>query len=134
MAATHIDKGAVAEYHFAAEMLDRGLTPCWPSTETMPYDMIVDTGHDRHRVQVKGTVRSGDIIDVQFMKEAGSKKRRYNKQEIDFIVLYTFEHQTWYIFPVDDVETGVRLKPNNPNCKYRIYKNAWHLISPKNQR
>lgn len=124
-----VDKGAVSEYHFAAEMLDRGITPCWPSSEGQPYDMIVDTGSNRFKVQVKGSVKTGPSIDFQFMMKQGKKKRRYMKSEVDFIVLHIFEYGSWYIFPIDDVETAVRIKPGNPNCKYRIYLEAWHLIT-----
>lgn len=121
----------MAEYRFASELLARSITPCWPSTETKPYDMIADTGASRHRVQVKGTTRTGSVIDVQFMARIGKKKRRYTKQEIDFIVLYIFEFDTWYIFPIDDVETGVRIRPGDPRCKYRIYQEAWNLLSAR---
>ena len=125
----HIDKGAVAEYHFAAELLDRGITPNWPSTESRPYDIIADTGLARYRVQVKGTVKSGSIIDVQFTMKTGKKKRRYSKDEVDFIALHVFENKSWYIFPIDDVESAVRIRPGNPQCKNKIYLEAWHLIS-----
>lgn len=126
-----IDKGAQAEYLFASECLGRGLVPNWPSTEGKPYDMILDTGPSAYKVQVKGSVREGTKFQVMFLSRTGSKKRRYTKSEVDFIALYLFKYAAWYIFPIDDVETGVTIKPTDPFCKQNIYKDAWHLITGK---
>lgn len=123
-----IDHGKVAEYAFASELLARGVTPNWPSSQNLPYDMIADTGSARHRVQVKGTIKSGQVIDVQFMCQDGKKKRRYRKDEVDFIALHIRAFETWYIFPVDDIETGARIKPGDETCKYNIYREAWNLL------
>lgn len=130
-----IDHGAVSEYAFASELLARGITPCWPSVETQPYDMVADTGSARYRVQVKSTRKPGPVIDCTFMKSASKRgKKRYSKDDVDFIVLHVVAYQTWYIFPIDDVETGVRLRPGSESCKYRIYHEAWNLLDVRAER
>lgn len=91
--------------------------------------MIVDTGKKRHRVQVKSTSKAGEAIDVQFMTSAGGKKkRRYTKTEVDFIALYISTYDAWYLFPIEDVETGVTIRPHSRTCKYRQYLEAWGLL------
>ncbi len=123
-----IDIGKVCEYFFAAELLSRGYVPLWPSTESKPYDLVVDLGKKCRRIQVKGTAKTGAVIDVQFMMNAGPRKRRYHNDEVDFIVLKVLEFDAWYIFPIKDVETGVRIKPGSPHCKYKKYLEAWDLL------
>lgn len=128
-----IDRGAAAEYRFASECLGRGLVPNWPSVEGKPYDMILDTDTGRHKVQVKSTTKTGPSLDYQFLTKQSKTRRRYSKEEVDFIVLYLEYLDCWYIFPIDDVETAVRLKPGHPQCRWRIYLDAWHLITGKKE-
>lgn len=125
-----VDVGASAEYLFASECLSKGLIPSWPSTEAMPYDMIIDTGIRRLRVQIKGTIKSTGIVDIQLMMRRGPVHRRYTKKDIDFVAVHLFESDLWYIFPVAKVGASVRLRPDDVWCKNRQFRNAWHLIDP----
>ena len=124
----HIPKGKVAEYMFAAKCMDMGLLPCWPSHEGQPYDVLVDTQHGPQRVQVKSSVKTGDVIHVPIQMKVGSIKRRYTKKDVDFIVLHLFGFDTWYVFPIEDIGRSVRLKPNSPDCKCDMYLDAWDLL------
>ncbi len=122
------DIGAASEYRFASACLARGLIPSWPSTDSTAYDMVVDTGKQLYRVQVKGTEKSSYTIDYQFTMKANGGTRRYNKRDVDFIVLFVFKQNVWYIFPISDAGAGKRLRPDDPWCKYIKFKNAWNLI------
>lgn len=123
------DVGASAEYFFAAELLSRGIIPCWPSTESMPYDMIIDTGRNRYRVQVKGTKNISSIVDIGLTARKGKETRAYTQKDVDFIVVYLFHYKTWYIFPIKDVGRAPRLKPGDPWCKNLKFRDAWHLLT-----
>jgi hypothetical protein len=124
-----IDIGAVGEHRFAAEVLARGSLANWPSSQMHPYDLLVDTGKHCYRVQVKSSEKKSDKIAFQFRMISGRGRRRYTKNDADFIVLYLIHFETYYIFPVEAVGTGVTVSPANSKCKYAKYANAWHLLS-----
>src|ERR1044072_7282724 len=104
----------------------RGGMSNWPSSQMHPYDLIVDTGKHRYRVQVKGSEIKRDKVSFQFrMKSGRGSRRQYSKADTDFVVLYLFHHDIWYVFPVDEVRTGVTVQPGSPKCKYKKYADAW---------
>ncbi len=126
-----ISKGDVSEYLFAAALLDRGMVPCWPSTDAQPYDIVVDTGKVRYRVQVKGTTKVGTSVHVPLVMRQGKKTRKYTKKDIDFVALYLFEYEAWYVFPVAVVRSSVTVKPGSSRCRWRPYLNAWSLLDKR---
>jgi hypothetical protein len=127
--ANQVDTGAVAEHLFAAAAMTHGSMVSWPSSQMHPYDLIVDTRKNIYRVQVKGTENKTDKVRFNFrMKSGRGIRRQYLKSDTDFIVLYLFHYDTWYVFPVEDVRTFVTIHPGDPKCKYAKYANAWHLI------
>lgn len=128
-----IDVGKVSEYAFAAELLDRNIVPCWPSTEMSPYDMIADTGKARYRIQVKGTRAEGAKIAMDLRRPPSTRKKngKYKKSDTDFIIAHVVEFKAWYIFPVEEVNSTLTLQPGNGDCKYAKYLAAWHLLDPR---
>jgi hypothetical protein len=127
--AASIDAGKVAEYRLAAELLDRNIVPLWPSSEMYPYDLVADTGANRHRIQVKGTKQTGSSVSVDCRMKTGKRRRKYTKKDTDFIVLHIFEFKAWYVIPVEKVQTGeVTVRPGNPDCKWAKYMSAWDLL------
>lgn len=123
------DMGAAAEYRCASELLARGLIPSWPSTQTQPYDMIVDTFKGPKRVQVKSSVQKGTPVKVGFKMEESGRYRAYTQDDCDFIILYLFEHDVWYVFPIGITKRSLTLKPGAERCNWAPYLNAWHLIT-----
>ncbi len=125
-----IDIGAVAEHKFAAELLHRGIMPSWPSSQLIPYDLVAELPNRLVRIQVKGTRRIGKSIEVDVRKYSTSKTRsRYTKHDTDFIVVYIFETNDWYLLPIKNFNsTTLTLKPGDPRCKWLKYKNAWELL------
>lgn len=127
--AKSIDIGAVCEHKFAAEALLRGQMISWPSSQMHPYDVILDSGKARHRIQVKGTEKKSNKVAFQFRMISGrGTRRRYTKSDTDFIVLHLLHYDLWYIFPVEEVRTGVTICPTNPSCRYAKYAGAWDLL------
>lgn len=129
-----ISRGDVAEYLFAAAALDRGMVPCWPSTDAQPYDIILDTGSSQLRIQVKGTTKMGSSVHVPLIMRQGKKTRKYTKKDIDFLALYLFEYKAWYIFPVSVIKSSVTLKPGSPRCRWTSYLSAWNLLDKRQKR
>lgn len=128
MAAT-VDTGKVGEYRFAAELLDRNWVPLWPSTEMFPYDVVADTGEQRHRVQVKASKKKASSVTFDLRMKAGKRRRKYTKRDTDFIALYVFEYDAWYILPVEDINsTEITVNPGIPGCKWTKYLGAWDLL------
>lgn len=126
---SNIDVGAVAEYAAASELLARGITPCWPSVETQPFDILAVTAKNQYRVQVKGSQHKGPTVRVHVAKRAGKgKDRAYTKEDIDFVVIRLFEYDLYYIIPVERAVKDMRLKPADPACKWHRYKGAWSLL------
>lgn len=123
-----IDGGKVAEYILAAELLDRGIIPCWPSSQMVPYDLIADTGKHKHKLQVKGTREKTNKVRFQFRMKSSKLRRRYTKKDTDFIVLYVFSSWTWYVIPVAAAKLQMTFKPFDAKCKNSKYKEAWHLL------
>lgn len=127
-----IDSGKVSEYSFAAELLRRNLVPCWPSTEIYPYDIVVDTGRFRHRVQVKSTGKVGRSISMDIRRSFGGKKsRNYTKKDTDFIAIHVVSYKAWYIIPVENISQTITVRPGQPDCKFSKYLSAWHLLDDR---
>ncbi len=123
------DIGASGEYRFAAECLHKGMLPCWPSSDGCAYDMVIDTGKHLYRVQVKGTKKTASTINFVFKMRTRAKVRPYTKKDVDFVVLFVFAVEAFYIIPIADVRLTFNVKPNDPYCKNLKYRNAWHLLT-----
>jgi hypothetical protein len=123
-----IDLGAVAEYAFASELLARGITPNWPSTETKAYDMIADTpSGSLHKCQVKGTKGRGPKIRMNIRRRSDGG-RGYSPDEVDLIAIRLFEYDLWYLIPTDKIMKDMVIRPADPSCKWHRFKAAWHLL------
>lgn len=128
--ANKIDIGAAAEHMFAAELLKRGIMVSWPSSQTIPYDLVAELPERMARIQVKGTQKQGSVINFQAMKEGPKRSKvRYSQTDFDFIVVHIFAHGLWYVIPVQDFNmTTLSIKPGNPKCRWHKYIEAWHLL------
>ncbi len=122
------DSGSVAEYRFAAEALARNLLPCWPSSNMYPYDMILDTGWKRHRIQVKSSSKKTARIKVEFRMINGRSTRKYTPEDVDFIVLYLSHYDIWYLLPISEARVTLTVHPEDSSCKNHKYIDAWHLL------
>lgn len=121
-----VDIGAVAEYSFASELLSRGITPCWPSTEAGAYDLVADAPGGLYRIQVKGTQGKGEHVRVCVQRRA--QERGYTAEEVDFVVIHLFEYGTWYLIPISKVTKDMRIRPAADDCRWAEFKEAWHLL------
>lgn len=117
------DPGKAAEYLFAFELLDRGIIPNWPSSQMMPYDMIADTGIKNFKVQVKSSEQLRPNLKLSHGKNS------YKREDFDFLALYLYKHNTWYLIPSHCLKRKLRINPDAVLSPWTKYKDAWHLIS-----
>lgn len=121
-----VDFGKVAEYELAAKLLAEGVMPCWPSSAETPYDMIVDTGTKRLKVQVKGTGQLGRS-NLRLKKESGP----YEKGDFDVLAVWLRPIDVWYIMPIKAILGVASLTIRDSSIeqsKWLRYRNNWSIL------
>lgn len=102
------EKGQQAEAIVMAELVRRGITVLQPFGDNERYDLVVDSGDDFHRIQVKtGRIDNGSIVfDIKStgVNAHSTEHEPYSEDEIDFFAGYCFERDEVYIIPIQ--ETG----------------------------
>src|SRR5262249_9470768 len=101
-----------------------------PWADSERYDFILRSGKLFWRVQVK-SVRSKYPHRRHYrVAVAGSLKKPYSSEEIDFLVAYIFAEDSWYIFPVSLVEnrTAFCITPKSKHSPFEKYREAWKLM------
>jgi hypothetical protein len=139
------EMGERAELKFMDRAGDHGLYSSRPNGDSRPYDVIVDAPLPRikrrrrqpqtgalSRVQVK-SVATRYRGQYQVLAAHGNRKKRpYLPGEIEFLAVYIFPTNTWYILPLAALRGKMRLrfpaKPD-PRHKFSPYLEAWHLLS-----
>ena len=136
-ALTNSQRGQLAELIFIRKAASLGFAVAKPWAEGERYDAIVRVQNRLWRVQVKSVlhkVTSRAYYRALTSGRKGSSGRRtaYSANEIDFLVVYIFAEDTWYVFPVDFIQ-GRQFVWVNPACKsskFEPYREAWHLMKP----
>jgi hypothetical protein len=101
-----------------AELVDRGYSVSVPFGDNDPYDLLVDTGTDLYRVQVK----TGWLEGGRIRFKTGSKTTRngeptvedYTDEEVDVFAVRCEELGTLYWVPFSEVgskSTYLRVEP-----------------------
>lgn len=132
-----LNKGAIGEATFIRRCLEQGLHPNIPYEDILAYDVIVE-GHKRSmRVQVKASTahRKASKYTAKYRVDCrkcfikNNAKRRYTKEDTDFLAIYLMEDDIFYIIPVEDFKgfTAV-IYPYEQKGKYKKYQEAWHLL------
>jgi len=120
-----INNGVAAEYAFATKLLTLGYMPCWPSSNSLPYDLVVYIGDQARRIQVKSSIQ--ETVNLNFSRQ--SRQAGAYVSTADIIALWIETIGAWYIIPTNQIKTkGIRLSPRSVRCKWRKFKEAWHLI------
>jgi hypothetical protein len=97
------------------------------------YDFIVDNGAHLVRVQVKSTSTvSNGLYHVNAGRRSTSGPVPYQPSQVDYLAIYVFPEDTWYILPVPILvgRNSLLLYPHrNPKPgRYGPYREAWHLL------
>lgn len=101
-------KGDMAELEVAAALRRRGYTVLFPFTESQQYDIVVDTGSEFIKVQVKYATYKGDErIKVSCYgpnsSKSGNNKTFYTDEDIDGIAAYCYELDRCFWIPYKDL-------------------------------
>jgi hypothetical protein len=123
-------QGDTTELRFMLLNHELGYTVSKPFGDNAKYDLIVDTGKELQRVQVKSTRRkeksSGMDCYNCLVCSGADSKQQYSKEDIDYIAIYVIPEDAWYKIPISEVKgKTVKLYPHrqsqrNTYEKYRI--------------
>lgn len=102
-------KGELAEVKCMCRFIEKGFTVCTPHGHDQKYDLIVDTGKERERVQVKtGKLKKEVIIwNCSRSPQVGQGKNRipYSADDVDAFAVYCPELDECYYVPVNKTTT-----------------------------
>jgi hypothetical protein len=132
--------GELGELAFSLQAAMQGFTVALSCGDTEAYDFLVDNGRRCWRVQVKttGPPQDGNLYYVNcghraaVARPTGDRTVPYGKGEIDFMVLYVFPEDTWYIVPWKALCGRLSLTIHSARSANRgnlaEYKGAWDLL------
>ena len=124
------NQGDNAELRFMLLNHELGYVISKPFGDNAKYDLIVDTGSDLERIQVKSTRRkeisSGMDCYNCLVCSGVDSKQQYTEKDIDYIAIYVIPENAWYKIPIKEIKgKTVKLYPHrtsqrNTYEKYRI--------------
>ncbi len=126
-------RGELAEARFIAKALELGIAISRPFGESSKFDFICEAGGHISRVQVKSAwMRAQKGYQVMAgpgcPPSSASARRRYRRDEIDFLVAYIAPEDTWYVFPIAAI-THTYIRWNTRSApRLARYREAWHLL------
>ena len=126
-------EGEQGELAFLSKASNLGFALSLPYGHMQRYDVVVDSGLNMWRVQVKTTDHMlNGLYLVGVHHRANRKARAYTESEIHFVAVYILPEQTWYILPVREVTEHRQLlfRPRGYARRdpYAHYREAWHLL------
>ena len=123
-------QGDTTELRFMLLNQELGYTISKPFGDNSKYDLIVDTGIELQRIQVKSTRRketsSGMDCYNCLVCSGADSKQQYSTKDIDYVAIYVIPENAWYKIPVKYIKgKTVKLYPHRKSQrdtyeKYRI--------------
>jgi hypothetical protein len=123
-------QGDTAELRFMLLNHELGYTVSKPFGDNAKYDLIVDTGDNLERIQVKSTRRkeSSSGMDCYncLVCSGSDSKEQYSEKDVDYVAIYVTPENAWYKIPIKEIKgKTVKLYPHrksqrNTYEKYRI--------------
>lgn len=115
-------QGDNAELRFMLLNQELGYVVSKPFGDNSKYDLIVDTGDELQRVQVKSTSRkdtsSGADCYNCLVCSGVKSKIKYSEKDIDYIAIYVIPENTWYKIPIQVINgKTVKLYPHRESKK-----------------
>ena len=105
-----------------------------PLGDYLPYDLIVDSGQEIHRVQIKTVTKpeSDKPNKFGFSLKSGLEGHPYHDGSLDFFGLIILPLRTIYIVPQHKLSGKVKAYtyPEDPNSagSLETYKEGWNLL------
>jgi len=92
-------KGNIGLLAVAQEALKRGYIPSFPMEGTI-YDLVLEKEGIFYRVQVKYVTPYKGSLFVKFDSTQGQNTQKYTVKDIDAIIVYNPNHETFYWIPI----------------------------------
>jgi hypothetical protein len=126
-------RGELAETAFLHRATELGFHVSKPYGDSDRYDFIVDNGRALLRVQVKSTSTvSNGLYHVNAGRRSTSGPVPYHPSQVDYLAIYVFPENTWYILPVTILAGRVSLllypRHHPKPGLYAPYREAWRLL------
>ena len=102
--------------------------------DNLPYDLLVDSGQEILRVQIKTTTteEQGKSGKYGFVLQHGGNGSSYQDGTVDFFGLVVLPLHTIYILPQSSMAGRVKayVYPGNPDSEGRleVYRENWDLL------
>jgi len=129
--------GDLAELAFTYQAMIRGWLVSVPVGDNARYDRIVDNGTNLLRIQVKsaGVLSSSNRYNVSIGRHLPTGAVPYLSTEIDFLAIYIFPENRWFIVPVQEtggrVAVKIRPKDTGAHGPFSQFAEAWHVLEAK---
>jgi hypothetical protein len=122
-------QGDNAELRFMLLNNELGNIVSKPFGDNSKYDLIIDTGDNLERIQIKSTRRketsSGMDCYNCLVCSGSDSKQKYKEKDIDYIAIYVIPENVWYKIPIKEINgKTVKLYPHRKSQRdtYEKYK------------
>ena len=129
--------GDLAELAFTYQAMLRGCVVSIPVGDNARYDRIIDNGTNLLRIQVKsaGVISAGNRYNVSIGRHLPTGAVPYLPAEIDFLAIYIFPEDRWFIVPVQETggRVAVKIRPKDAGGHGPLsqFAEAWHVLQAK---
>jgi hypothetical protein len=125
-------RGELAELAFMRKAATLGFAVAKPWGDCDRYDVIVRIGKVFWRVQIKSVWSMMRARNHYRVKTTGNRLSNYTRHEIDFLVAYIFPEDSWFVFPVAEVENrnSLCIRAGAKRSSFEQYREAWNLMRP----
>jgi hypothetical protein len=123
--------GQLGELKFITEATAMGLVVSMPFLSSQPYDVIVDSGGNLFRVQIKSTARHVHTETLKFIISRGSDtKKPYNADDFDVLALVAVHMNKFWLIPSHSIShlTTLAINESDPKNKFNNYFANWEIF------
>lgn len=123
-------QGDTTELRFMLLNHELGYTVSKPFGDNAKYDLILDTGTELQRVQVKSTRRKETSAGMDcyncLVCSGKDSKEQYSSNDVDYVAIYVIPENAWYKIPIQEIKgKTVKLYPHRKSQrdtyeKYRL--------------
>jgi len=121
------EQGNVSEVEFLARAVRKGLSVSRPIF-VEKYDCIIDNGKQIFKIQIKSTNHWHKSYYQLSLRNGCTQKEKYKKGDCDFFAIHIQKINVWYIIPFDMASSKLCLHPDQDNCRYDRFKEAWYIL------
>ncbi len=97
------DQSNLAEAIFRYKFTRMGVPVCIPTTNNLPYDMVIDLSGKLCKVQIKSATSGDGVIKVKLQRtytlSAKSVYRNYVEGDFDYVAVYDTTEDKCYLVP-----------------------------------